>query len=447
MGLASLPSGYCREVFLAHGTALWQRAAWLAEPPPAPILDPGGRRRWGLHHLAQRSCEVHVSGADAQDSAEVQGWGPGCLQAAPKGHSYPGRCSVASRAAAQPSGTSPPGRLHRRVCRVCQLVPGPGSLPGDLVSGNRRNLGAAPATSPSSGDVLLSARHLQLSPAVSLLTIPIPLLGTLPWEQRDPGASDVPARAEEGLVLRGGCAAGLEGLGGRKDHGSIPEAWSHDPGSVSPMLHAGKNYRLRPESPATHAVFLVQRYEFLPAQGTAFISTPSQLLLGNTPLRCSVQGLQLLMIPAFTQQPRWQWVLSPGQLTGTICCPGAFSPLSPSAACRWQMAWMEKRAGVGWRPLGARVASAVLLSGSGCGCSPHTSVKCKQGGAPTTQSCTGCTGTNAAGSTDPGEGFLLSPSPLHPLVGRQPAMGAQHRLLPGSAALMRSSFPALAPCL
>lgn len=102
----------------------------------------------------------------------MQAWGPGWLQAAPKSL-LPGDASVAGRVTVQQSSTSLPGHPHHSVCHVCQLVPGAASFPGDPVSGNWRSLGAAPSTSLSSGEVLLSAQHLQLSPAVSLLTIPV----------------------------------------------------------------------------------------------------------------------------------------------------------------------------------------------------------------------------------------------------------------------------------
>lgn len=131
-----------------------------------------------------------------------------------------------------------------------------------------------------------------------------------------------------GVCAQGGLCSWVGRVGGQEAPWVHPRSMEPRSGSVSPMLHAGKNYRLRPESPATHAVFLVQRCEFLSAQGTAFISTPSQPLLGNTPLRCSVQGLQLLMIPAFTQQPRWQRVLSPAGSPGLSAAREPF-PLSP----------------------------------------------------------------------------------------------------------------------
>lgn len=170
----------------------------------------------------------------------------------------------------QRGGTSLPGRLQRRVCHVCQLVPGPGSLPGDLVSGNRRNLGAG---------VPLSARHLQLSPAVSLLTIPIPLLGALPWEQRDPGASDVP-RVLCSAEGAGAVQLGWKGLGGAGRTTSPPQKLGAK-SSVSGMLRVKRSCRLHPEPPAARAVFSVQRYEFL-------VCTGHRIHLRPCPTRSSV---------------------------------------------------------------------------------------------------------------------------------------------------------------
>lgn len=229
-------------MFLAYGTI----QHFGKEPPsrlsPAPALTgrvgPHPRSQcqemqWAPWAMPDPSpCLEELQGQCQWDSVEVQGWGPGWLQAAPK----PGDAPAAGRVTAQQGSTSLLGRPHHGVCHVCQLVPGPGSLPGDLVSGNRRSLGAAPATSPSSREVLLSAQHLQLSPAVSLLTIPVQIawrsaLGAMRSQrQRCAGKS-------RGLFCAQGRMPGLcswagRAVGGGKDHGSIPEA-----GSQGAQLH------------------------------------------------------------------------------------------------------------------------------------------------------------------------------------------------------------------
>lgn len=213
-------------------------------------------------------------------------------------------------------------------------------------------------------------------------------------------------------MLRGGCAAGLEGLGGRKDHGSIPEAGSHDRGSVSPMLHAGKNYRLRPESSATHAVFLVQRYEFLSAQGTAFISASSHSL--GTPHKVLCAGAadaydSRIHPAAFLAAGRVSWPARRDYLLSGSLFPSL--PLCSVSLANGLDGEMGRCGVTAARSEGGERRAAAALSGSGCGCSPHTSIKCKQGGAPTTQSCAGCIGQTLQAAQTPAKDFS-SPRPL-----------------------------------
>lgn len=54
----------------------------------------------------------------------------------------------------------------------------------------------------------------------------------------------------------------------------------------------------------------------------------SYLLFGDIMFAHLCGSWSWFLIPASAQQWHWQEVSSPGWLTGTICCPGTFSPLS-----------------------------------------------------------------------------------------------------------------------
>lgn len=158
----------------------------------------------------------------------------------------------------------------------CQLVPGPGSLPRRSCFWKPEKPWRCPRHLP----VLLSAQHLQLSPAVSLLTIPGQIVwrsasgATRSWRQRCASKSrgGVCARGED----TGAAQLGWKGAG--RQEGPWVHPRSSEPSSVSGVLRAERrgcrSHRSHPESPKGPAVFLVQRYEFRPAQGTVFIFIP-----------------------------------------------------------------------------------------------------------------------------------------------------------------------------
>lgn len=128
---------------------MWHQFSTLAKEPPSRLSPPRTRgapsripslgRCGGLlapcltHPLAQRSRRGgRQRGRTPRGSVEVQDWGPGRLRAAPN-HLLPGDAPAAGRVAAQRSGTSLPGRPHRGVCHVCQLVPGPRQHPLEIL--------------------------------------------------------------------------------------------------------------------------------------------------------------------------------------------------------------------------------------------------------------------------------------------------------------------------
>lgn len=78
------------------------------------------------------------------------------------------------------------------------------------------------------------------------------------------------------------------------------------------------------------------------------------------------------LIPASTQQCCWHHVPSPGWLTGTICCPGAFSPLSLLLAK--SLEGEPDQRGVVEGGTGC-AAPALPLLGQGEVVPPHASVK------------------------------------------------------------------------
>ena len=95
---------------------------------------------------------------------------------------------------------------------------------------------------------------------------------------------------------------------------------AREPGLVSGMLRAERpgcrSYHLHPESPMAHVVFLVQRYEFLPAQGTAFVSIP----VPPSPWWHHVSLLHAGAAAGF------RFLLSPSSLVGNVSCLLAGSP-------------------------------------------------------------------------------------------------------------------------
>lgn len=120
----------------------------------------------------------------------------------------------------------------RPACHVCQLVLGPAASLEILFLETGAAL-ALPRQLPQQGQVLPSAQHLQLS----LRLFPSGSPGALPWKQRDPGASDVPAGARGVFSARermpGLCSWAGRAPAGRKNCGSVPAAGSREPGCVS----------------------------------------------------------------------------------------------------------------------------------------------------------------------------------------------------------------------
>ena len=145
-----------------------------------------------------------------------------------------------------------------------------------------------------------------------------------------------------------------------------------------------RSCRLHPESPKAQAVFLVQRYAFLPAQGTVFVPIP-------IPPRSWWHLISLLRAAA-----GFRFLLSPSSLVGSVSrllagSPGLSavweppSPLFSLLSVPWQTAWGEKRAGVRWLPLlKERGQRWTLCCGQDMAVSPHTSIELKQWGVPRT---------------------------------------------------------------
>lgn len=143
------------------------------------------------------------------------------LQRGPWTVPEPPSCSRACRMDA--AGSPRKQTLSHRAVPTAALAswcPGQGRLPGDLLSGNQRSFGAAPAASPGSREVLLSAQHLQLGPAVSPLTIPV----RFAWLSAS-GAT---------RSRRQRCAGESRGGGFELGEGSRGQAGLRDP-----QLHAG----------------------------------------------------------------------------------------------------------------------------------------------------------------------------------------------------------------
>lgn len=320
---------------------LW--APWAAPDPPPRVEELQGQCR----------CR-----GNARSRLGLWGWGPGWLHAARRSPS-PGDAPTAGRVAAQPSGTSlagpsPPRRLPRLPVGAWARQPPQRSCfwkPEKPRRCPEQRGGAAvsptPAALPGCQPAACSRPH-RLALCRGSNEIPAPAL----------------RRREQRRVLcsGGGCQGRAAGLGGQREAGRTTDPpqkqVAREPGSAASALRAEepgcRSYRSPPESPTAHAVFLAPRRGFvrrvrLDPRPTWSSAAP------RSPALCS-----WFPIPAFAQQPCWHRVPSPGGLAGTICCPGAFSPLSPPPAACWQTARRGKRASAGWLLLREREVSARL---------------------------------------------------------------------------------------
>lgn len=121
---------------------------------------------------------------------------------------------------------------------------------------------------------------------------------------------------------------------GWKSTGMQEELWVHprsrEPGAWLCVQHVlCREAGMQKLSLASHIsnglCVLLQR---TPSQGPVLISSLSYLLFGDIMFAHLCGSWSWFLIPASAQQWHWQEVSSPGWLTGTICCPGTFSPLS-----------------------------------------------------------------------------------------------------------------------
>lgn len=152
------------------------------------------------------------------------GWGLGWLHAARTSLS-PGDAPTAGRVAAQPSGTSlagpsPPRRLPRLPVGAWARQPPQRSCFWKPEKPRR-----CPRHLPSSGEVLLPARHLQLSPAVS----PPPVPGHIAWRSAA-GATRSRRQRCAGESRGGFCARG-------EDARAVQLGWAGSGRQEGPWIH------------------------------------------------------------------------------------------------------------------------------------------------------------------------------------------------------------------